>query len=361
MNLPRNAQIWAMPYLKQRLKSLLSGLRKVGRAWICVTDHFEPMWHQADVSLARERVARWQAGWPRIAETVPKDSRGGLPQYTFFYPEEEYRPELLAPLAEMKRDGIADVEVHIHHDRTGREEFIRRVRAFCHVLRERHGLLRERDGHVRFGFIHGNWALDNSLPDGQWCGLNDEIQILRDLGCYADFTMPSGNSPSQARLLNSIYWCIDDPERPKSYDEGTPVVPGGSVEGDLVMITGPFGLRWAEGLAPRMEIGELAAYDPPSPYRTRRWFDLAPMIGTDLFIKLHTHGTQERSSSLLLGGGLCDLFTFFVAEAQHRNCELYYVTAWEMFLAVDAIRRRSDPVQAIAAERASTHDPVPTI
>jgi hypothetical protein len=360
MKLPRNAQIWAMPYVKQRLRSLVSGPRTIDRAWICVADHFEPMWRRADLSTARERVALWRARWPEVAEGAPRDSSGSMPKYTFFYPEEEYRPELLTPLAEMKRGGIADVEVHIHHDRDGREEFIRRIRTFSQTLYQEHGLLRERDNKVSFGFIHGNWALDNSLPGGQWCGLNDEIRILRDLGCYADFTMPSGNSPSQTQLLNFIYWCTDDPMQPKSYDEGIPVVPGGGVEGDLLLITGPFGLRWAERLFPRMETGELAAGDPATPYRVRRWFELAPMIGTDLFIKLHTHGCQESNSRLLLGGGLRDLCTFSSNEAQRRGSELHYVTAWEMFLAVDAIRQRSNPVQAIAAERPTMHGPLAT-
>ena len=54
------------------------------------------------------------------------------------------------------------------------------------------------NGRVVFGFIHGNWALDNSRPDGKYCGLNNEITLLRDLGCYADFTMPSGASPTRA-------------------------------------------------------------------------------------------------------------------------------------------------------------------
>jgi len=356
MKLPRNADIWVMPYLEQRLKTFLSSKRKIRRAWICVADHYEPMWHNADITTAHKRVARWIEKWPRIAETAPKDAQGGLPQYTFFYPEEQYCRELLVELAEMQRAGVADVELHIHHDRDGRDQFIRRIRTFCHLLHEQHGLLRERNGQLRFGFIHGNWALDNSLPNGQWCGLNDEIQILRDLGCYADFTMPSGNSPSQSRLLNSIYWCIDDPACPKSYDEGIAVGPGTDVEGDLLMITGPFGLRWTERLTPKMEIGALTADDPASPYRTRRWFELAPMIGNDLFIKLHTHGAQERNSSLLLEGGLRDLFIFVAEEACHRGCKLYYATAWEMFLAVDAIRRGHDPVQVIAAERTDARD-----
>ena len=346
MRLPRNAQIWAKPYLKQRFKALRLGARKIARVWVCLADHYEPMWHNADISTAQARVAKWRQQWPEIAASSPKDSSGGPPQYTFFYPQEEYRPELLEPLAEMARQGIADVEVHIHHGKEGRQEFIRRIRSFCHVLREQHGLLRERDGQVRFGFIHGNWALDNSLPNGEHCGLNDEIKILRDLGCYADFTMPSGDSPSQSRMLNSIYWCVDDPERPKSYDQGNLLAPGGPT-GDLMMITGPFGLRWADRWVPRMETGELAAQDPPSLYRTRRWFELAPMVGEDVFIKLYTHGAQEKNLLSLLGDQLSDLFRFLELETQRNQCRMFYVTAWEMFQALDAIQQRRDPCQAI--------------
>ncbi len=172
MKLPRNAQIWAVPYMNQRVKSFLSPSRRFDRAWICIADHFEPMWLRADTQTALERVARWRTCWPEIAQSVPKDSSGGLPQYTFFYPQEEYQAALLEPLSELKREGIADVEVHIHHDRDGREQFIWKVQEFCRILRERHGLLRESGGAIRFGFIHGNWALDNSLPGGEWCGLN---------------------------------------------------------------------------------------------------------------------------------------------------------------------------------------------
>jgi len=53
------------------------------------------------------------------------------------------------------------------------------------------------------------------------------------------------------------------------------------------MITGPLGLRFAERLLPRLETGELAGYDLPTASRVRRWFDLAPAIGDDLFLKLY--------------------------------------------------------------------------
>ena len=64
---------------------------------------------KADPETARRRVAAWRAAWPEIAARH-RDSDGRPPCYAFFYPEEEYRPELLEPLAEMARLGIADVE-----------------------------------------------------------------------------------------------------------------------------------------------------------------------------------------------------------------------------------------------------------
>jgi hypothetical protein len=286
-----------------------------------------------------------------IARRCKPDSSGNPPRYTFFFPEEEYSPTLLEPLAEMVRNGIADVEVHLHHDGEGRQNFVDRITSFCKVLRDNHGLLRERDGKLTFGFIHGNWALDNSRPDGRWCGLNDEIQILRDLSCYADFTMPSGDSPTQARLINTIYWCTDDPDRPKSYDGGIPATVGGGIEGDLLIIPGPLGIRWRDRLLPRLETGELSDRNVATPYRVKRWIELAPRLGANVFIKLYTHGAQERNSSVLLHDGLESAFGLLAAEASRRSCAVYFVSAWQMYLAIDAIRQRLDPVVTAHAAR----------
>lgn len=257
---------------------------------------------------------------------------------------------ILESLAEMSRQGIADVEVHIHHDGEGREDFIERVGGFCDLLAARHGLLRRVGGQLRFGFIHGNWALDNSLPGGRCCGLNDEITILRNLGCYADFTMPSGPSPSQARTINTLYWCTDVPERPKSYDRGIAVMKGKARTGDLLMIPGPLGLRWKGQLLPRMETGELAAYDQPTPYRARRWFDLAPRVGEHSFLKLYTHGAQDSNLKLLLNGGLRDLFPVIEDEAMKQQIKVHYVSAWQMYLAIEAISQNRDPISASCSD-----------
>jgi hypothetical protein len=269
-----------------------------------------------------------------------------MPRYTFFFPEEEYHPTLMEPLAEMVREGVADVEVHIHHDGEGRQNFVDRISTFCRTLDKEHGLLRKRNGKLTFGFIHGNWALDNSRPDGRLCGLSDEIRVLRDLGCYADFTMPSGDSPTQARLVNTIYYCNGGTGRAKSYDDGARVTPGGGVQGDLLIIPGPLGMRWRDRWLPRLETGELRCGNVATPYRVRRWVELAPRIGTDSFIKLFSHGAQDRNSSALLRDVLESAFNLLVQEADRRECAIHFASAWQMCLAIEAIGRGRDPVVA---------------
>ena len=337
MNLPRHAEIWLLPYLKDRLRKRIRPA-KPKRAWVAITDHYEPLGMGASVETALGRVAHWRDKWPRIADDAPLDAAGQRPQYSFFYPQEEYRRDILDGIAEIVRLGIADVEVHLHHDNEQRDSFIRKVTEYCRRLTNDHGLLRQQDGRTVFGFIHGNWALDNSRPDGKACGLNGEIALLRDLGCYADFTMPSLPSPTQGRIVNQIYWCTNNPDnRPRSFDRGIEATCGGGRRGDLLMITGPVGLRFGERLLPRMEAGEIAGYDLPTPARVHRWFDLAPTIGDDLFLKLFTHGAQERNSEPLLGGGLSILFRCLTEEAERRGIEIHWATAWQMYQAADAL------------------------
>jgi len=231
MKLPRHAELWFPSYLRDRARSI-AGRPKPQRLWVSITDHYEPLGGQASTETALKRVARWQEAWPRIAGAAPRDAAGRKPCYSFFYPEEEYRHELLEPLAEMTRQEIGDVEVHIHHDRETAEAFIGKISGFCRRLRDDHGLLHDHNGQMVFGFIHGNWALDNSHPVGVNCGLTGEIELLRDLGCYADFTMPSIPSPTQGHIVNQIYWCTGTPGKPKAYDRGIEATVGGGTQGD---------------------------------------------------------------------------------------------------------------------------------
>ncbi|MEP6591347.1 MAG: hypothetical protein ABJC19_09205 [Gemmatimonadota bacterium] len=333
MKLPRNAQLWLPGLLaaRRRLREHRFDPTAPVTLHLMFADHFEPYWGKPSDAVAARRVETWRREWPRIAERH-RDDAGQPPRWTFFYPQEEYRRELLSPLAELAHAGIADVEVHIHHDGEGERDFLDRMSGFIAALEADHRLLHQLNGRPAFGFIHGNWALDNARPDGRWCGLNHELTLLRELGCYADFTLPAAPDPCQTRLVNAIYWASDDPDQPKSHDTGALVVPGvAAPPSALLCVQGPLALRahprWR--VVPSLEVGELAGYAPPAPVRARSWVAHAPRIGNSVFLKLFTHGAPEKNAGPLLGGHLDQVLHDVRAEVTRRGWRLNFTTAWE--------------------------------
>jgi len=82
MSLPRNAEIWLLPYLKDKVRKSLRPA-KPRRAWVTITDHYEPIGKQGTVEGALRRVAQWQEKWPKVADNAPRDAAGQCPQHTF--------------------------------------------------------------------------------------------------------------------------------------------------------------------------------------------------------------------------------------------------------------------------------------
>ena len=170
-------------------------------------------------SISRPRPRRptpacsdWVTDYPRQFGGF-RDSDGRKPRHTFFFPAEEYEPEYLDALTDLCAAGHGEVEIHLHHDRDTAEGLRQKLLEFKEVLASRHGLLaRRRDtGEPVYAFIHGNWALCNSHPDGRHCGVNNELTVLRETGCYADLTMPSAPSPTQTPTINNLYYARDIP------------------------------------------------------------------------------------------------------------------------------------------------------
>lgn len=348
----RNMHVWIGNYLRSRPSP--SSMAPV-HVMFCFVDHFEPMWRGADPELQRTRVDRWCLDYRRLADRH-QDADGRPPQHSFFYPEEEYTQEHLDKLASLCADGYGEIEIHLHHDNDTETNFRECISRFANILHERHGALPldPETGVPRFGFIHGNWCLDNSRPDGRWCGLNNELILLRELGCYADFTLPSAPSDTQTSTINSIYYATDDPHAPKSHDKGVPVRKGGSASGDLMIVQGPLSLNWKErrlGLLPRIENADIRASCPPTPARVDAWVRSGVHVEGKpdwIFVKIHTHGTQDHDMDTLLGES-ADAMHRYLGERYNDGNQyvLHYVTAREVYNIIKAAEAGldGDPAQ----------------
>ena len=86
---------------------------------------------------------------------------------------------------------------------------------------QQYGFLKTANGETHFAFVHGNFGLDNGNGPTA-CGVNRELALLRDLGCFADFTFPAIYQRAQPPIVNSIYAAKDD-EAPRSYRRRFPL------------------------------------------------------------------------------------------------------------------------------------------
>jgi hypothetical protein len=309
-------------------------------------DHFEPKWNNG---AGDRRIDVWLERYPIMAKKHV-DSDGRYPQHTFFYPIEEYEPEDLEKIASLCRRGFGEVEIQLHHDNDTEYRLRKKIEKGKSDFR-RHGLLaRDRQtGEIKFGFVHGNWALDNSRRDGRWCGVNNELEVLKELGCYADFTLPSAPSDTQTEKINSIYYAKDDPEKPKSHNMGKDVglskaKPRTGDNGNaLIIIQGPLALNWKRrklGIFPKIENGEITSVNPPTPDRIDLWIEQNISVKGRrdwIFVKVHTHGAQEKNFDCLLGKPRHEMHSYLETKYNDSvNFKLHYVTAREMYNIIKA-------------------------
>ena len=356
ITLPRNAQLWLPGLMAHYARGMMSGAggrpRRGAHVMFAIADHFEPFNGGVASNRADARVERWRAQYPRLVEDL-RDADGRPPRHSFFYPIEQYDARHMEALATLVEAGLAEVDVHLHHDRDTSDRLARTLTGFVRRLGEHHGLLtRYPGGSIGYGFVHGNWALDNAHPAGRWCGVDDEISILRQTGCYADFTLPAAPDPSQTRTVNAIYYAVDDPRRPKSHDRGIRAAVDRRPPNDgLLLVQGPLSLDWSGprrryGILPGVESGTLdaSAGNLPTARRFRMWLDASVAVAGRpewIFIKVHTHGAPEPNADALLGSAMREFHHAIQQEVRELGLHLHYVTTREM---VNIVRAAEDGV-----------------
>lgn len=332
--LKRRVDLWLPGYIasapRRWYRRLARGQDPVHIMFL-VCDHFEPK-HEATVEQSAARIKAWQSGYAGFQQQCRAEF-GTTPLHTWFYPP-HHGAEALPALAAMAHDGLGEVELHYHHDGDTEATLEHDLRA---TLAEynRWGLLLEsgRQPRAAFGFIHGDWALGNS-GGGQCCGVNDELSILQRLGCWADFTMPSGEL-YQTRKINSIYYGKGRPDRPKGHNRGPDARVGRCDPEGLMLIQGPLGINWGAPSFPRIENASLTTENWGRPDRIRKWLDChVHVLGRPewVFIKLHTHGALEQEFDALFGPKALQLHRLLNHSYNDgKRYHLHYVTARQAY------------------------------
>jgi hypothetical protein len=335
---------WLPSVMWQRLSRPMPEGRRI-HLIIAVADHFEPAIvpedasRFADISEQQARLNRWVQQYPAVVGTW-RDSDGFPLRHTYFYPAEQYEKSLLDVLAEHCRDGWGEVEVHLHHGvhspatSDGTRELLL---SFRNALAE-HGCLSVLDGKgpPRYAFVHGNWALANSAG-GRWCGVDDELQILSETGCYADLTLPSAPAPGQISKVNSLYECRGDLARRAAHRRGRDLRRGQRPRVFPLIIQGPLGIDIGTSQSHprrlRIDNGEITTQHPATIDRLRLWRrSLIRVHGTPdwLFIKLHCHGMDPRDEDAMLGAPIQRFLRDIAEVGRSGGVGIHFVTAREM-------------------------------
>jgi hypothetical protein len=331
----KELHLWVGAWLRDRARKALhrsyDGTRHL---LFAICDHYEPLHGGVDFARGLARVEAWASRYPEIARSF-RDADGRPPRHTYFFPGEQYDGRFIEPLGKMCEGGMGEVEVHLHHDGDTRASLRASLEKALADL-DRHGVVAKRGAKPAWAFIHGNWCLANARRDGRWCGVDDEMQLLWELGCYVDLTFPSAPDQSQPGIVNSIYYPRGDVTRRRAYEDGEPVRVGTPRQERLLLIEGPIAISRRPGrMAPRIESGTLDASDPPTAARLATWVDQDVTVGGRpewVFVKVHTHGAPEKNAKVMLGD---PIVRFHESLAQRHNdgkrWKLHYVTAREMF------------------------------
>jgi hypothetical protein len=327
-------------------RALKSPARGSVHVILALADHFEPA---IDPEDGQKRVARseqerrvewWAREYPKVVDAW-RDHDGRPFIHTYFYPAEQYDEGLVELLAEHCHAGWGEVEVHLHHGfpRPDTAENTRRVLTeFRDRLAFRHHCLafEQASNRPAYAFVHGNFALANSAG-GRFCGVDSEMQILAETGCFADLTMPSAIwHPAQIGKTNSVYECALPLDQAAPHRKGNDLRVGHVphifpliVQGPLVADLG----RSARSTRPVLDNGGITAANPPTMRRYALW--KKAQIGVFgrpdwLFIKLYCHGMNPNQKDALIGDSFRKFLSELVAGAADRNDTLHFVAAREM-------------------------------
>lgn len=340
-NLTRwKASIWVMDYLTHSNPDQIIPDNQKHLIFVFV-DHYEPG--------KGEKAAQFNAVWCdkfRLISNANRDDYGNRFRYTWFYPYDHQNEAVMQALARMAYEGFGEIEMHWHltkadglTNETFGVELDKAIKWY-----QQFGAMVTADTPARtaFAYIAGNWDLDASRNDVETHGITNQIDELVKHGCFADFTFSTIGTDSQPSKVNSIYYAQDDPNQPKSYNDGENVAVGKTSTGRLMIFQGPMTLE----LTGNLEYGAVERNIRFHPRRVQKWIDAnIHVIGKPewIFVKLYSHGAQ--SAKVCLDHDMDIMLKSLASQCRERGIKLHFMTAREAYNIVKA------------AEKGETGDP----
>ena len=327
-------------------RALQSPIRNPVHLMLALADHFEPSivpedgQKRAPRPEQERRVDSWVREYPKIIDGW-RDHDGRPLVHTYFYPAEQYDQGLLEMLADHCHAAWGEVEIHLHHGipyPDTAENTRRTLTEFRDWLAFRHRCLAFEEGSNRpgYAFAHGNFALANSAA-GRFCGVDSEMQILAETGCYADLSMPSAILHSaQTAKINSVYECALPLDQAAPHRQGHDLAAGRLPMTLPLIVQGPLvtDLRRTLWLGrPILDNGAITGSNPPTMHRLSLWKQAqVRVLGRPdwLFIKLYCHSMDPTQKDSVMGDSFRNFLAAMVGGADDRKETLHFVTAREM-------------------------------
>lgn len=327
-----NTSGWAVDYLLTGPeKSTIPDDQK--HVIFIMVDHYE---HGCSATAA-EKNRIWCEKFREISDRHCDDYGNGF-RYTWFYPYDHHVDEIVADLSDMALNGYGEVEFHWHMGITPKnkitlENYPEKLAEAIQWFQQFGAMVTEEENpRTAFAYIAGVWDLDASRKPFS-TGLTNQIQVLHDLGCYADFTFSTIGTAAQPDKINSIYYVKDDVTAPKSHNTGTDAEVGKPVDNEFMIFQGPIGIHCNGSL----EYGAIESDPCFRPERIPRWFEANIHVKGRpewVFIKVYSHGVQ--SQKVILEYGMEEMLTALKKYCSDRKIKLHYMTSREAYNVVKA-------------------------
>ncbi len=315
-----------------------------------IANHFEPAWKVGgghDLDTQKKRLDQYHKLARKTGEAV-RDADGTKFCHTNFYPAEQYDFQILEQMAAMQAEGLGEVEIHLHHG-VGQPDTAENLRKtlieFRDCLAEEHLCLSRFDGagKPKYAFVHGNLALGNSA-NGKFCGVDDEMAILQETGCYADFTLPTAPDETQIPVINKIYECALPLTEKMPHRKGIEVAVSGNQPQLPLIFTGPLVFNWTRRIkkmpVPRLEDGALVDSQPSDLARFARWRSANITVKNRpewVFVKLYCHGFFDNDQSACIGEKAQRFFSEIIENGEKTgDYQVHFASAREAFNIVSA-------------------------